>query len=379
MSRRVAYIALEPFPSPKGSGTRIGASVRALTEAGYEVHLVTLPARESRVAPEGVQLHPITVYERNFLARALAFRDAVGRRLQAIGPDIVHFRGVFEGQAALAYARRHGIPAIFEANGLPSVELQYHYPAVGSSMPMLSRLRDLEAQALGGADMVLTQSQTTLGFLRGRGLPESTPALVIPNGATVPTTSGPETVPETVLYTGTLAPWQGVAELLMAARRCNRVRPVRFVLAGPVRRRWKVQLERFIRRLKVESAVTLAGPVERDVLARQIAGATVCVAPLRRDVRNKTQGCSPIKLFEYMAAARPVVATDLPCVREIVDDDRGELVSSPRPKLLAERIMALLDDPTRRHELGRRAQAWVREHATWQHRAEALRRAYADL
>lgn len=379
MPRRVAYVAFEPFPSPKGSGTRIGASVRALTDAGYEVHLVTLPARESRAVPEGVSLHPVTVYERNFLARALAFRDVVARRLHAIDPDIVHFRGVFEGQAALAYAQRKGIPAVFEANGLPSVELQYHYPAVGASMPMLARLRDLEAQALGGADMVITQSQTTLGFLRGRGLQPQTPAVVIPNGADIADGPPPQAEDDVVLYTGTLAPWQGVAELLMAARRCNRARPVRFVLAGPVRRRWRVQLERFIRRLKVDDAVTLAGPVERGVLAKQIAAATICVAPLRRDVRNKTQGCSPIKLYEYLAAARPVVATDLPCVREIVDEDRGELIASPRPKLLAERILGLLDDPQRRERLGQAGQAWVQAHATWQHRADALRDAYRRL
>lgn len=381
MPRRVAYVAFEPFPNAKGSGTRITATLRALVAAGYEVDLITLPPRHASAGLPGVALHPIRLDERNFLARALAFRDAVGRRLRAIRPDIVHFRGVFEGQAALSYARVRGIPALFEANGLPSIELQYHYPAVGASMQMQGRLRQLEADTLRDADVVLTQSETTLGFLRTRGLLEATPAHVIPNGAELPEIPTARATSErpTVLYTGTLAPWQGVAELLMAARRCARVRPLDVVLAGPVRRRWRTQLERFIRRLRIESVVTLTGAVDREDLSEAILGADVCVAPLRRDVRNKTQGCSPIKLFEYLAAARPVLATDLPCVREIVDETRGELVPTPRPKVLAERILGLLDDTERGAELGRAGRAWVSAHATWAHRARSLVDIYARL
>lgn len=356
----------------------MAATARALRSAGRDVELISLPSRSVGTAPDGVHLRPVRVFERNYLERALAFRDAVGRNLEASRPDVVHFRGVFEGQAALAYAKRRGIPAIFEANGLPSVELQYHYPAVGRSMSMLGHLRSLEAQTLEAADVVITQSETTLAFLRGRGLRPNTPAFVIPNGADVvplaDTNARPG--PPQVLYAGTLAPWQGVAELLMAARRCNRVRPVRFVLAGPVRNRWKKQLERHLRRLKVEDVVELTGPIPRDVLARRIAAADVCVAPLRRDMRNKNQGCSPIKLYEYMAAGRGLLTTDLPCTREIVDETRGVLIDAPRPKRLAESVLSMLDDAEGTRRLGRAARAWVEQHATWQHRIRALKDVY---
>ncbi len=381
VSRRVAYIALEPFPSPKGSGTRMAATVQALRDSGHEVELISLPSRGMGVAPQGVRLRPVQVYERNYLERALAFRDAVGRVLEASRPDIVHFRGIFEGQAALAYAKQRGIPAIFEANGLPSVELQFHYPAVGRSMSMLGHLRDLEARTLQSADVVLTQSQTTLRFLRGRGLGSDTPSYVIPNGADLPTGDPPprSNVTPTVLYAGTLAPWQGVAELLMAARRCSRVRPIRFVLAGPVRNRWRRQLERHLQRLGVEDAVEMTGPLARDALAERMQEADVCVAPLRRDIRNRNQGCSPIKLYEYMAAGCGVLTTDLPCTREIVDETRGVFVPSPRPKLLAQRLLAMLEDIEGTRALGEAARAWVREHATWPHRVRALTDVYAGL
>ncbi|MCA9719552.1 MAG: glycosyltransferase family 4 protein, partial [Myxococcales bacterium] len=306
---RVAYLAFESFPNAKGSGTRITAMTSALAGAGAELHLVTLPSRRATppgAAPEGVTLRPLHVLHDNFLARALAFQRAAARALMALRPDVVHFRGVFEGAAALSYARARGVPAIFEVNGLPSVELQYHHPAVGEALELQARLREQERRCLAAATRVITQSETTLEFLRGRGLPLATPATVIRNAAdperfrpACPEIPARGSAPE-VLYVGTVAPWQGVAELLMATRRCLRERPMRLTIAGPARRRWQRQLARACRRLKISDAVELTGPLGRRALADRIARATVCAAPLRRDVRNKHQGCCPIKLYEYM-------------------------------------------------------------------------------
>ena len=60
-----------------------------------------------------------------------------------------------------------------------------------------------------------------------------------------------------------------------------------------------------------------------------IAQADVCVAPLAYNDRNVTQGCCPIKVIEYMACARPIVAANLPVVRELVRDDVDALLFTP--------------------------------------------------
>ncbi|MCA9654633.1 MAG: glycosyltransferase family 4 protein [Myxococcales bacterium] len=378
---RVAYVAFEPFPNAKGSGTRIGQMLRALVGSGREVVLLTLPGRGAGELPPGVEHRALPVFRGNFLERALAFRHRVARELHALRPHAIHFRGIFEGQAAMAYAERHpGCTTIFEVNGLPSVELPYHYPAVGQSLLLLDRLRRCEQALLLEVDAAVTQSHTTLAYLRGRRLPAATPSFVIPNGAVVPPSRDPApSGPPTVLYAGTLTPWQGVAELLMAARRCNRERELRFVLAGPIRRRWRGRLERVIRRLRVEDAVELTDALPREALAERVAAARICVAPLRRDRRNEAQGCSPIKLFEYLAAGRPTVVTDLPCTREIIGPERGVLLHAPRPKAIAEALLGLLDDPDRAEALGRAGRAWVEAHATWDRRRAALVDAYASL
>ncbi|MCA9641137.1 MAG: glycosyltransferase family 4 protein, partial [Myxococcales bacterium] len=228
---RVAYVAFEGFPNSKGSGTRIRQMTRALSDAGAEVHLVTLaPKPGAGAPPPGVVLHPVNLLEDNLLARALAFRDRVLRELVAIRPDVVHFRGVFEGEAALAYGQRRRVPTLFELNGLPSIELGYHYKALASSQSMQGKLRSLESGILQGADWALTQSQTTLGFMQSRGLPQATPRRVIPNAAdpelfcpgSRALASPSVGSPARLLYVGATQAWQGTLELLMATRRLAR-------------------------------------------------------------------------------------------------------------------------------------------------------------
>ncbi|MEZ4447120.1 MAG: glycosyltransferase family 4 protein [Polyangiaceae bacterium] len=380
---RIAYAAFEAFPNRKGAGARMRQMLGALAEAGHEVHLLTLPPRSPEPLPAGVVHHPLVAGADNYLERALVFRSQVARRLRTLAPDVVHVRGVFEGEAAAVQADRTGCPFVFEVNGLPSVELRYHYRAVGEAQAFEARLRALEARLLGRADRVITQSRTTLAFLHHRGLPRDTDARVIPNGADPARWALPPAPPSDrlrVLYAGTLAAWQGVAELLMAIRRVARERPVELRLAGHLARARRRQVERLLRRLKLSDGVALLGPLGPDALTAEVAAAHVCAAPLRRDLRNRVQGCSPIKLYEYMAASRAIVSTDLPCVREIVEPEvTARLIRAPQPKRLAEVLLELCAAPEQRARLGEAARAEVIARATWAHRRQALVDLYADF
>ncbi|MEM6787825.1 MAG: glycosyltransferase family 4 protein [Myxococcota bacterium] len=383
---RVAFAAFEAFPNRKGAGRRITETTRALADAGWEVHLITLPPRAGRQASEvdpRVTHHPLRAYAQNYLERALFFRAQVARRLRTLAPDVVHVRGIFEGQAAAEEAARRGIPYVFEANGLPSVELRYHYPAVGQDVAFEARLRRMEAEQLERATHVVTQSRHTLAFLRGRGLPAATPTAVIPNGA------DPEVWPPgvtrpglgtRVLYAGTLSSWQGVAELFMALRRARRVVPLELTVAGHASRRRHKQVVRMLRRLKITDAVSLTGALSPSELVARVREADICVAPLRRDGRNGGQGCSPIKLYEYMAAERAIITTDLACIREIVTPEKtAVVVHAPRPARLAEQLVRLAQDPELRTSLGRRARQAVIAAATWSHRRRRMASFYAGL
>lgn len=379
---RVAYLAFDPFPNRKGSGTRMAELTRGLSHAGAEVTLLTLPGTSDDAPPPGVTLAPIRVAEDNYLCRVQAFSRAAARALWALRPDVVHFRGPFEGRAALQVARALGARVVFEVNGLPSVELGYHYRSVGGTGPFVLALRRLEREVLAGADAIITQSQATQRFLRLRGV-DANAVDVIPNGATLlPEPPARENGgPLRLLYAGTLAPWQGLGDVVQALTRIGREHEVELAVVGWGQKRWRRGLERRARGGRLRAArVRFEPALDRSALAARIADSDVCLAPLARDRRNRVQGASPIKLFEYMAAARAVLATDLPCLREIVDHGATGLLARPsHPRDLAHQLATLCADATLRRRLGRAARDAVAQHATWDHRRAALVERYLHL
>jgi glycosyltransferase involved in cell wall biosynthesis len=97
----------------------------------------------------------------------------------------------------------------------------------------------------------------------------------------------------------------------------------------------------------------------------------VCVMPFPNTPHYRTD-MSPLKMFEYMAAGRAIVATDLPSVREVLTDGEDALLATPgSPKELANAIDRLIADPGLRARLGERARQRA-QGFSWEARAQAL-------
>lgn len=111
--------------------------------------------------------------------------------------------------------------------------------------------------------------------------------------------------------------------------------------------------------------------VERQaasVVALYYAAADVLVLPNKRGNANSERYTSPLKLFEYMAARRPIVASDLPSIREIINESNGILVGPGDPAGLAAGITRAAEDAFLARSLADRAWAAVQDH-TWDKRA----------
>lgn len=80
---------------------------------------------------------------------------------------------------------------------------------------------------------------------------------------------------------------------------------------------------------------------------------------------------SPLKMFEYMASGRPIIASDLPSVREILNKENAVLVPPEDAEALARAIEDLLNDPEKAERLAKRARKDVEAH-TWEQRAEKI-------
>jgi len=374
--RRVLYICFDHIPTPKGAGTHVRYFVEALAER-YEVTLLCLgePGEDDFYGAR--RLAPVLEQE-NYLDRALAFREAVWDELEREAYDIVHFRTMWAALPVAEEMARRGFAAVCEVNGVESIELKYHYPALRGRPELLEKLRAQERLAFSTATALVTPSEVTRRYLLAHGAPEER-VTVIPNGVDLlrfHPAPAPENDPPVLLYVGTLAPWQGLEFTLDALRRVVAVRPARLRVLGAGARRWGRELERRIAKLGVADCVEFLPPVPHEAVPGVIQAADLCLCPLAPTERNLAQGCSPVKLFEYLACGKPVVASNLPVIREVLThEEDGLLFSVTKPARLADGILRLLDDAELRQRLSanarRRAEAF-----SWQQAQEALLSVY---
>lgn len=387
MTRRVLYSAFDVVPSPKGASTHVVQFVRALTGAGYDVTLVT-PRAPDTAGEERLHgarhLRVGTPGGGNFLARALEFGEAVAAVAERDGPfDVVHYRALWSGLPLLLGRARHGYRTLFEANSLAAIELPFHYPRLRGT-EALRRIRALEGITLAESDAVVCVSRVTRGYLASLGVPAGR-IHVIPNGVDPDAFAARPCVPlgdrvPVALYVGTLADWQGLSALVEAMPRVLARRPLRLRIVGRGRSRQRKEVAKRIRKLGVEEHVSLEPGVPHHEVAALIAAADVALAPLSYDERNVVQGCCPLKLLEYMACGRPIVASNLPVVREIVREERDALLVPPdAPEALAAAVLRLLDDERLRQRLGERAARRARELFTWRRAQDRLLKTYEEL
>ncbi len=386
---RMIYTAFDVVPSPKGASVHITHFVRGLVAAGYAVDLMTagdgvLPAEDRYEGARMLRVPPGD--DMNFLVRAKGFSDAVRAHLDDTAPPyhVAHYRSIWGGLPLTQARHRHGYRTLFEVNGLPSVELKYHYPDLRDS-PLVAKLREQELATLALSDVVVCPSDVTRAFLVSLGVPRSR-IRIIRNGFSTrhfsPTPLLPlngDTVP-TVIYIGTLADWQGLETLVEAMCRVVAQRPARLQIVGRGRKRQRKALAKRIHKLGLEDYIEVLAAVPHHDIPALVAGARVCVAPLALNDRNLVQGCCPIKVIEYMAAGRPVVAANVPVVRELVREGRDGLLFAPGDvDDLARQIVAVLDDAALAQRLAESAAEHAHAHFTWHEAEKKLLRVYEEL
>jgi glycosyltransferase involved in cell wall biosynthesis len=108
-----------------------------------------------------------------------------------------------------------------------------------------------------------------------------------------------------------------------------------------------------------------------------LSAADALVLPNSAEKTISAEYTSPLKLFEYMAAGKPIVASDLQSVREVLDEGNACLVPPDNPKALAKGIHSVLDNPDYATRLGERAKADGVQYS-WVCRAEAITSFYLE-
>jgi glycosyltransferase involved in cell wall biosynthesis len=138
-------------------------------------------------------------------------------------------------------------------------------------------------------------------------------------------------------------------------------------------------LEHWKRRLASTPNITLHGFVPHRETAGFLVAFDVVIAPYQSRVqahggKNLTQRwMSPLKIFEYMAYGKPIIASDLPVLKEVLEDERNALLVPPAEiDSWAKAIARLRGDAALRTRLGRAALQDFNTHYSWESRASAV-------
>ena len=371
-----------------------GLRVTAATRLGYPVAVGKVTARHLDTIDD-IDYHRLllsapgaTLEERlrQSVRHIVALADEVGA-------DVLHATTNYaNGVVARAVAQEMGIPWAYEVRGLLEETWVASRPAGAQQdhaarSERYQRLQQRETEIAASADHVFTLSETLRSELVARGIARDRISLV-PNAVDAALLTGslePKDarralgLSEEGFWIGTvssLVDYEGLDTLLGAvALLRGRGIDARALIVGDGVSRGELEAQAL--QLGIDRATLFTGRVPRDRALTYHQALDVFVVP-RRDVRV-CQLVTPLKPIEAMAFGRPVVASDLPALAEIVRQPGAGLVfKAGDVEELAAAVSWLVDDPRLRHATGTRGRAFASARS-WDHIGETYVRTFAQM
>jgi len=374
---KLLYAFPEPLPLPRARGLQVAHAVSCLTSAGVVVELAHVPAKGRSpfdplgcASAAGVDTIPLSRSWPAPLDRIPPFRSLhstrffasrLWREVDRRRPDILYLRHL--KLAALAIEHGNLPPVVYEA---------HEVFADTAPKGKRDRMAALEQRIVERSAGIVCNSRATAEHLVDRyGQPRK--LLVLPNGVT----SQPEP-PEKpwaearrhVVYAGSFFGWKGVDDIILAARELPGFKIT--LIGGEA-----AQVERLRGMLGPQGAeIEFLPRLPQNEVARHLAHACIAVLPNRPEPDSAFT--SPIKLFEYMAAGCAIVASDLPSLREILEEEDAAWFAAGNPEALAAAVRTLAERPELAHAMGKRLRAKSAAY-TWTARAERLKSFLSEL
>jgi alpha-maltose-1-phosphate synthase len=369
---RIAYVTADfgiPVFGTKGASIHVRELTRALASLGHEVLILTPRAGDARPPGFDVPVHEL----RPQTGRRRAYGRELRRRgrplLQAFAPDLVYERYSLFGTGGTRLARDLGVPLVLEVNAPLAAE---HARYRGLDHPE-SALR-VERTLLRTADRVIAVSSGVARWLQDLGVAEDR-VTVVPNGVDTarfrPAGAERAAVRDAlgldgavVGFVGSLKPWHDVATLVRALALLTERVHLLVVGDGPERERLHTEAE------QAGIDATFTGSVPYESIPAYLSALDVAVAPYAADDGFYF---SPLKLVEYLAAARPVVAAAVGDIRHCIRrGETGWLYTPGDADGLAAAIREALSEPARAAAVADAGRAHVRAEHTWERNARRV-------
>ena len=378
---RIAYVCADggiPVFGEKGASVHITAMAQAFGRIGHEVRLICArrglgsadyPVEE--VTADQPAPGDRAAKERGHIATAAAIEDRLVALYRDWPFDLIYERYSLWSTAGVRAGLRLGVPVVVEVNA-PLVAEQAEYRA----LVLADEARKVEAEVFRQADALAVVSDELAVYATAQGAaqdrvhvirnavdtarfhPGVRPARIpgIPEGAFV------------VGFSGSLKAWHGLDTLLPAFRALRNHLPSAHLLVvgeGP-RKPW---VEGYAAGAGLDAAVTLTGWVGHDDLPALIARMDVATAPY-----PEAEGhyFSPLKLYEYLAVGRPIVASRIGQTAQLLDGTDAALLIPPGdPEALTQGLLRVATDRAFVERLAQKAATEGRRH-DWADNARAV-------
>ncbi len=308
--------------------------------------------------------------------------DAIVNEWQGQVPRFIYQRYAVNNVTGLLLARRFKVPLIIEYNG-SEVWINRHWGKALDNEQLALRLERLNLHL---ADLIVVVSQPLANQLLEMGISQQR-VLVNPNGVD-PERYRPDVPCEHVRqllqlqgrrvlgFIGTFGPWHG-AEVMAeaAAQLLQQVPQLRdqlvFLFIGDGQTMPRVR--QIIEALGIAECCRFTGLVPQDQGPAHMAACDILVSPHVPNPDGTPFFGSPTKLFEYMAMGRPVIASSLDQIAQLLTDDHDALLVPPGDVgALANAMRSLLDDPRRGERLAAAARQTALRNHTWQRHTENI-------
>ncbi|MFD1935302.1 MULTISPECIES: glycosyltransferase [Nonomuraea] len=328
-----------------------------LAERGNDVHVICQsdegPAKAS--VEDGVVVHrlrsaPLLVHP----TMRVTVPTRLDRLVRAIQPDVLHTQGHFVvGRAAMAAARRNGVPVVATNHFMPDNLFQFaHIPAKLREKAGRLAWRDF-SRIFSRADHVTTPTPLAAGLLAGQGFARE----VEPVSCGIDLTRfHPRAEPkswarkafglpdrETILFVGRLDEEKRIDELVRALPHVLNRTDAQVALVGKGNQR--ADLEQLARKIGVGDRVFFLGFVPDEAMPQAFAAADVFAMPGVAELQS-------IATLEAMASGLPVVAANAMALPHLVEDN-GYLFEPGDVIELARHLTALLTDTGLRARAGK--------------------------
>lgn len=285
--------------------------------------------------------------------------------------DLILVRGdVFDGLVAAYIKRRCKVPFVFE---LPNpLEQEWEYFKINPKKPrflyylVAKLIKIIATQLLHEADLIIPISKWLKIHLIEQGLSESK---IIPFSEGIDTAvfsdkdggKGCEKYrlnnSKAIIYVGTLGKGRYLRLLIQAFSEVKKKKGrVKLLMVGEGDD--ERNLEALANELGIEDDVIFTGQVPQSEVPHLIAAADIGISPVPPLSFYKLS--SPIKMFEYMAMGKAVVANEeIPEHKEVLEQSEGGILVPFTPEAFATAIIELLDNPEKAAKMGQRGREWV--------------------